>query len=77
MASKDNTTKSESKTTSTAPAAFDVTIDEFCIRLSATDTRVEMIGAFCADEKRHSRIKDSDANFTKRFGEFVKRPVLD
>jgi hypothetical protein len=36
-----------------------ITLDEFCTRLSATDRRVEMIGAFNHVEKKVGRIKNS------------------
>lgn len=58
-----------------APKTFDVTIKEFCSRLSVKDKRVELIGAFHSEEVRCRRVKDSEANYQKRFEEFVKRPV--
>lgn len=57
------------------PQTFDLTVDEFCTRLSATDRRPELIYAFSKDEKRAGRVKDSEANFTARFGAFAKRPA--
>lgn len=58
-----------------APQAFDLTVDEFCARLSATDRRPELIYAFSRDELRAGRVKDSTANFTSRFASFANRPA--
>lgn len=58
-----------------APAAFDQSIDEFCASLSVADTRVEMIGAFHAEEKREARLKDTAENYQARFEAFTTRPV--
>lgn len=52
-----------------------ITLDEFCTRLSATDRRVEMIGAFNHDEKKAGRIKDAEGNYRSRFDAFVKKPA--
>lgn len=59
------------------PESFPVTLDEFCTRLSTTDNRVEMIGAFNADEKRSNRVKDTESKYRERFGKFCKREVKD
>ena len=58
-----------------APSEFPMTVEEFCAQLSSTEKRVEMIGAFHSDEKRHGRIKDTRTAYLKRFDEFCKRPV--
>nr|WP_281719990.1 hypothetical protein [Nitrosomonas nitrosa] len=52
-----------------------ITLDEFCTRLSATDKRVEMIGAFNHVEKKAGRIKDTDENYRSRFDAFVNQPA--
>ncbi|MCW5602591.1 hypothetical protein [Nitrosomonas sp.] len=52
-----------------------ITVDEFCTRLSATDRRVEMIGAFNHVEKKAGRIKDTEENFRSRFDAFVNQPA--
>lgn len=62
---------------SDAAESYPVTIDEFCRRLSRSDRRVELIGAFHADEKRHARVKDMEANYRSRFDIFAKRPVTN
>lgn len=59
----------------TAPAAEQVTLEEFCTRLSVTDKRVEMIGAFNFVEKRAGHVKDTEANYAARYEAFTKKPV--
>lgn len=58
------------------PDSFDLPLDEFCARLSTTEPRVELIGAFYADERRQGRLKASDAEWRQRFDAFAVRPVL-
>lgn len=58
-----------------APAVFKLTIEEFCTRLSASDRRVELIGAFHATETKAGRRKDSEDNFRARFAAFLKTPA--
>lgn len=54
---------------------FPVTLDEFCIRLSAKDRRVELIGAFEHEEKKAGHLKDIETAYMTRYEEFVKKPV--
>jgi len=56
-------------------AEFPLTLDEFCARLSASDKRVETIGAFYAVEKAAGRIKDTESAYSERFAAFVNHPV--
>lgn len=53
--------------------SFPLTLEEFCIRLSRTDKRVELIGAFNFVEKRAGRIKDTEAAFAERFDKFANQ----
>lgn len=55
--------------------AFPLTVDEFCARLSTVDSRVELIGAFHATEKRAGRVKDMESAFQTRFAAFVNSPA--
>lgn len=57
------------------PETFDLTLEEFCRRLSATDTRVEMVAGFYADETAAGRVKDSSEAFDTRYAAFQSRPV--
>jgi hypothetical protein len=52
-----------------------ITLDEFCMRLSKTDKRVEMIGAFNYVETQAGRFKDAEQNYQTRFQAFVNKPV--
>lgn len=58
----------------TAPQESE-TLDEFCTRLSQTDKRVEMIGAFHAQERQAGRTKDVASAFTARYQSFCNQPV--
>jgi hypothetical protein len=66
--------------TGEAPAAadnssFDLTLQEFCTRLSQTDKRVELIGGFEHSERVAGRLKDSEARFANRLAAFANQPA--
>lgn len=52
-----------------------LTLTEFCIRLSQHDKRVVLIGGFEATERKAGRIKDSEAAYQARFAEFTNKPA--
>ena len=52
-----------------------LTLAEFCIRLSATDTRVELIGGFEASERGAGRVKDTEAAYAARYQDFINKPA--
>lgn len=52
-----------------------ITLDEFCMRLSKTDRRVELIGGFAFSERADKRIKDLESEYQKRFVAFANQPV--
>ena len=56
-------------------AAYELTLDEFCTRLSREDRRVEMIGGFHHTEKQAGRLKDSDAAYAARYAAFQTQPA--
>jgi hypothetical protein len=56
-------------------AEIPLTLDEFCIRLSASDARVELIGGFHHTEAVAGRSKDVESAFRARFDEFVNQPA--
>jgi len=58
-----------------APTSDEITIEEFCTRLSRSDRRVELIGAFAFVEKRAGRVKDAESAYQARFTAFVNKPV--
>ena len=59
----------------TGASDFELSLDEFCARLSAADRRVELIGAFHATERAAGRVKDFEAAFAGRFVAFVNSPA--
>jgi hypothetical protein len=63
---------SGSPAVSTAPQ---VTLDEFCTRLSMTDRRVELIGGFHFVETQAGRNKDAESNYQARYTAFLTKPV--
>ena len=54
---------------------FSLTLEEFCARLSGTDRRVELIGAFFKTEQLTGRTKDTEAVFAGRFRAFCNQPA--
>jgi hypothetical protein len=68
MAKSENPTPKE-------PATFDLTLDEFCERLSESDRRVELIGAFHFSERQAGRLKDAESAYRARYQAFMKKPV--
>lgn len=57
------------------PNEFPLTLDEFCARLSTTDKRVELIGAFHSIEKVAGRVKDLESAYATRFSAFINQPA--
>lgn len=55
-----------------APA---LSIDEYCTRASATDKRVEMLGAFALVERKAGRLKDTADAYAKRYQAFITQPA--
>jgi len=51
------------------------TLQEFCILLSGSDRRVEMIAAFNYSEQLSGRIKDTASAFRTRYNAFANKPV--
>lgn len=58
-----------------APPVEQVTLNEFCIRLSNSDKRVELIGGFHHQETAKGTIKDAESEFYSRFLAFANKPV--
>ena len=64
-----------SKDESAVPAADELTLDEFCVRLSSTDRRPELLSGFHFTETRAQRLKDTEAAYRERFKAYVNTPV--
>jgi hypothetical protein len=59
-----------------SPASFDLHLDEWCQRESATPgCSVELLSAFHADERRAGTAQDSHENFAERYAAFAVRPA--
>lgn len=58
-----------------ANADQELTLDEFCIRLSGTDRRVELIGGFHHSQTAAGVIKASQTDFAASYEEFINKPV--
>ncbi len=66
----------EQVTAAEAPAApQELTLQEFCLRLSSSDKRVELIGAFHYSETAAGTVKDLETAFKDRFTAFLNKPV--
>lgn len=53
----------------------DVTLEEFCVRKSMVDRRVELLGGFHYVEKQAGRFKDAESNYEARFEAYANQPV--
>lgn len=56
-------------------AAEPITLDEFCMRLSQTDRRVELIGGFAHSERAAGHFKDLESEFQRRYVAFANQPA--
>jgi hypothetical protein len=78
---KDTATNFTSDATAVATAEavadveFPLTVVEYCTHLSATDRRVELIGAFEHSERVAGRSSDIASNFSRRYAAFVNQPA--
>ena len=52
-----------------------VTINEFCMRLSETVNRPELIGAFAYSERAAGVQRDTLEQFQARYNAFINKPV--
>lgn len=53
----------------------ELSINDFCARLSETITKPELIGAFAHVERVAGRVKDTELAFRNRYDLFVNQPV--
>lgn len=53
----------------------EITLTEFCTRLSMNDNRVEMIAGFEHAEKLAGHFKDIEPSYLSRFTVFTTKPV--
>lgn len=52
-----------------------VSINEFCVRLSETVTRPELIGAFAASERAAGNKRGTAEAYKARYEAFINKPV--
>lgn len=57
------------------PDVQELTLHEFCQRLSGNDKRVELISAFHYAETSAGTIKDVETAFASRFADFINKPA--
>lgn len=50
-----------------------ITLNEYCIRLSTTDNRVELIGGFEFVERHAGRNRDTYDNYAARYADFLTK----
>lgn len=67
--------KNEKAPAAVVDTAAEVTLEEFCTRLSTKDKRVELIGGFHSDEKRAGHVKDTEEAYAARYDEFINKPA--
>lgn len=67
--------KNEVEAQAQTPDNFDLTLDEFCTRLSAKDSRVELIAGFHFTEKYAGRVKGAESAYAARYEAFKNQPV--
>lgn len=72
---KTETTEVVAADVAPAETGVPMTLDEFCIRLSVKDKRVELIGGFEHVERLAGRVKDTADGFGKRFADFINQPA--
>lgn len=70
---KSDTTQPEAKSQATNSPAM--TLHEFCTRLSETEKRVELLGAFEAKERKAGRNKATAEVYAASFAAFINKPA--
>lgn len=61
--------------TTTTPESEPLSLTEFCIRLSAKDKRVELIGGFEHSERVAGRMSDTAEAYAGRYTAFLNQPA--
>lgn len=61
--------------TGDVPASLPLTLNDFCLRLSESVLRPELIGAFEFHERTAGRLKATAEEFQARFDEFTNKPA--
>lgn len=74
-AREDAATTVVAATPSVKAGEMKTSLQEFCIRLSQTVSRPELISAFEYTERAARRLSDTDSAYQARFAEFTKKPI--
>jgi hypothetical protein len=53
----------------------EISLDEFCLSISRTDRRVELLAGFHLDERAHGRLRGAASVYRQRLAEYAARPV--
>lgn len=76
MSNDQNTKAAIKAAVEKSPAtSFELSLDEFCTRLSGGGVGPELIGGFYASQKSSGNVKGLDAAFAAAFDAFVKQPA--
>ncbi len=73
--SNKNAAATEAAVAAADPVAVDMTLGEFCARLSQSVRRPELIAGFEHSERKAGKLKDTDEAYQARFDKFIKTPV--
>lgn len=68
-------TKALKTSTTSGEQEIALTLKDFCVRLSTTERRVELIAGFEADERSKNRLKDTESAYSARYKAFINRPA--
>lgn len=55
--------------------AEELSLSEFCTRLSSSDRRVELIGGFERAERIAGRVKATESAYAARYAAFLSQPA--
>ncbi|EDY2030037.1 hypothetical protein GTB64_004479 [Salmonella enterica] len=56
--------------------ALEVSLDDFCKRLSRTDSRYTLIAAFHLNQTKASKLRDTASAYQERFEKYINTPAI-
>lgn len=75
MTEKKDTAAAKAPAKKPEPKQATLSLHEFCMRLSETDSRVGLLSAFEYTERAAGRLNDTEAAYRDRFAKFITKPV--
>jgi hypothetical protein len=54
----------------------DVSLDDFCKKLSLKETRYSLISAFHLNQKKAGKLRDTPSAYQGRFEKYINTPVI-